>query len=123
MIDEDEPDEVEEGLVDLAMRGWRTLDEHPLIPLQTRAARTQRAEVLVDPVHPRVQWKLDVSQQQVRRRPTATGQPQVRILVVLIITRRGRPKARSANVFFWRSFVGAEHNSLVTVPGVVGFRR
>ena len=32
MIDEDELDEVEEGLVDLAMRGWRTLDEHPLDP-------------------------------------------------------------------------------------------
>ena len=41
MIDEDEFDEVEEGLVDLAMRGWRTLDEHPLDPRkQTRAAGT-----------------------------------------------------------------------------------
>ena len=36
MIDEDELDEVEEGLVDLAMRGWRTLDEHPLDPRSKR---------------------------------------------------------------------------------------
>ena len=75
MIDEDELDEVEEGLVDLAMRGWRTLDEHPLDP---RSKRVQLEHNELSTLPKTIgtlefMWKLDVSHNRLEALPRTIG--------------------------------------------------
>ena len=83
MIDEDELDEVEEGLVDLAMRGWRTLDEHPLDP---RSKRVQLEHNELSTLPKTIgtlefMWKLDVSHNRLEALPRTIGKcTRLRIL-------------------------------------------
>ena len=85
MIDEDELDEVEEGLVDLAMRGWRTLDEHPLDP---RSKRVQLEHNELSTLPKTIgtlefMWKLDVSHNRLEALPRTIGKcTRLRILNV-----------------------------------------
>ena len=98
MIDEDELDEVEEGLVDLAMRGWRTLDEHPLDP---RSKRVQLEHNELSTLPKTIgtlefMWKLDVSHNRLEALPRTIGKcTRLRILNVDHNYLEDIPKVRS----------------------------
>ena len=110
MIDEDELDEVEEGLVDLAMRGWRTLDEHPLDP---RSKRVQLEHNELSTLPKTIgtlefMWKLDVSHNRLEALPRTIGKcTRLRILNVDHNYLEDIPKARSRRpvVLWWFHFV------------------
>ena len=111
MIDEDELDEVEEGLVDLAMRGWRTLDEHPLDP---RSKRVQLEHNELSTLPKTIgtlefMWKLDVSHNRLEALPRTIGKcTRLRILNVDHNYLEDIPKVRSRRpvVLWWFHFLG-----------------
>jgi Leucine-rich repeat (LRR) protein len=111
MIDEDELDEVEEGLVDLAMRGWRTLDEHPLDP---RSKRVQLEHNELSTLPKTIgtlefMWKLDVSHNRLEALPRTIGKcTRLRILNVDHNYLEDIPKVRSRRpvVLGWFHFLG-----------------
>ena len=121
MIDEDELDEVEEGLVDLAMRGWRTLDEHPLDP---RSKRVQLEHNELSTLPKTIgtlefMWKLDVSHNRLEALPRTIGKcTRLRILNVDHNYLEDVPK--ELGQCFFLEEINAEHNSLVTVPASLG---
>jgi Leucine-rich repeat (LRR) protein len=125
MIDEDELDEVEEGLVDLAMRGWRTLDEHPLDP---RSKRVQLEHNELSTLPKTIgtlefMWKLDVSHNRLEALPRTIGKcTRLRILNVDHNYLEDIPKVRSRRpvVLGWFHFVDVTRVHL-TMPWVVSF--
>ena len=120
MIDEDDANK-EEGLVDLAMRGWRTLDEHPLDP---RSKRVQLEHNELSTLPKTIgtlefMYKLDVSHNRLEALPRSIGHcTRLRILNVDHNYLDDIPKEMGS--CFFLEELNAEHNSLVTVPASLG---
>ena len=120
MLDEDDVT-TEPGVIDLAMRGWRTLDEHPL---DVQAKRVQLEHNNLQALPKTIgtltfMLKLDVSHNLLESIPKAIGKcTRLRILYIDHNKVEELPK-EIGNLFFLEE-LNAEHNRLVTVPSTLG---
>jgi len=120
MLDEDDVT-TEPGVIDLAMRGWRTLDEHPL-DVQAKRVQLEHNNLQALPKgigNLTFMLKLDVSHNMLESIPKAIGKcTRLRILYIDHNRLEELPK-EMGNLFFLEE-LNAEHNRLVTIPSTLG---